>query len=189
MAQDLAEAAGADQVLDLPAVSGALGDDDLRSLINDVAGTRGRSLSLTQAEYVLDRILEVDPLRRPLFAIVATLDALGDDEHAQTRDSLRGERGSPFAGGRWFVVMPTTTRRASPGNGNLGRQAAGPLCVRRRRIDLFDLAAAISLGIMRSRDEGAAHFGAVPARYDTEPERLLGFNVARRKTLHGCTFR
>ncbi|MCA1707537.1 MAG: hypothetical protein LC808_31415, partial [Actinobacteria bacterium] len=65
-----------------------LGDDDLRSLINDVAGTRGRSLSLTEVEYVLDRILEVDPLRRPLFAIVATLDALGDDEHAQTRDSL-----------------------------------------------------------------------------------------------------
>lgn len=71
-----------------PLEIGGLCDDDLRSLINDVSAKRGRALSLTEAEYVLDRTIEVDPLRRPLFAIVATLDALGGDEHARTRDSL-----------------------------------------------------------------------------------------------------
>ncbi len=71
-----------------PLVIRGLCDDDLRALINDVARKRGRSLSLTDVEYILDRTLEVDPLRRPLFAIVATLDALGDDEHDQSRDSL-----------------------------------------------------------------------------------------------------
>jgi hypothetical protein len=37
---------------------------------------------------------------------------------------------------------------------------------------------------MRPRDKCSAHFGAVPARYDTEPERLFCFDVTRRKILH-----
>ncbi len=37
---------------------------------------------------------------------------------------------------------------------------------------------------MRPRNKCSAHFGAVPARYDTEPERLFCFNVTRRKILH-----
>ena len=65
-----------------------LSDDNLRCLIADVSLTRGRSLSTTETEYVLDRTLEIDPLRRPLFAIVATLDELGDEERGQTRDAL-----------------------------------------------------------------------------------------------------
>jgi len=33
-------------------------------------------------------------------------------------------------------------------------------------------------------ETNSAHFGAVPARYDTEPERLFCFDVTRRKILH-----
>jgi hypothetical protein len=31
-------------------------------------------------------------------------------------------------------------------------------------------------------------FGAVPARYDTEPQRLFGFDVTRREILHEVCF-
>jgi hypothetical protein len=41
---------------------------------------------------------------------------------------------------------------------------------------------------MRPRDECSAHFGAVPARYDTEPQRLFGFDVTRREILHEVCF-
>jgi hypothetical protein len=41
---------------------------------------------------------------------------------------------------------------------------------------------------MRPRDKCSAHLGAVPARYDTEPERLFCFDVARRKILHEVCF-
>ena len=41
---------------------------------------------------------------------------------------------------------------------------------------------------MRPRDKCSAHFGAVPARYDTEPERLFCFDVTRRKILHEVCF-
>ena len=37
---------------------------------------------------------------------------------------------------------------------------------------------------MRPRDEGSAHFCAVPARHNAEPERLFCINVTRRKILH-----
>ena len=53
-----------------------------------------------------------------------------------------------------------------------------------RRIDLRDLAKAIGFGVMRPRDKRSAHFCAIPARYNTEPERLFCFDVARRKILH-----
>lgn len=71
-----------------PLAIGGLCDDDLRSLINDVADKHNRSPSLTEVEYILDRIIEVDPLRRPLFALVATLDTLGGEDHGDSRDSL-----------------------------------------------------------------------------------------------------
>src|SRR6476659_10227045 len=57
-----------------------------------------------------------------------------------------------------------------------------------RRIDLRDFAKAIGFGVMGTRDKCSAHFCAVPARYDTEPERLFCFDVARRKVLHGACF-
>jgi hypothetical protein len=50
----------------------------------------------------------------------------------------------------------------------------------RRRIDLRDFAKAIGFGVMRPRDKRSAHLCTVPARYNTEPERLLCFDVARR---------
>src|SRR5437763_16310544 len=56
------------------------------------------------------------------------------------------------------------------------------------RIDLGDFPKAVGFGVMWPRDERSAHFCAVPARYDTEPERLFGFDVARRKILHGVCF-
>jgi len=65
-----------------------LSDDDLRLVINDVATARGSVLSSTETEYILDRTLEVDQHRRPLFAIVSTLDSLGATHHLQSRDSL-----------------------------------------------------------------------------------------------------
>src|SRR5258707_12941507 len=37
---------------------------------------------------------------------------------------------------------------------------------------------------MRPRDKCSTHFGAVPAGYDPEPERLFCFDVTRRKILH-----
>jgi hypothetical protein len=57
-----------------------------------------------------------------------------------------------------------------------------------RRIDLRDFAKAIGFGVMRPRDKRSAHFCAVPARYNTEPERLFCFDVARRKVLHEACF-
>ena len=41
---------------------------------------------------------------------------------------------------------------------------------------------------MWSRDKRSTHFGAVPARYDTEPERLFRFDVTRLKILHEACF-
>jgi hypothetical protein len=57
-----------------------------------------------------------------------------------------------------------------------------------RQLDLCDFAKAIGFGVMRPRDKRSAHFCAVPARYDAEPERLFGFDVTRRKILHGVCF-
>ena len=57
-----------------------------------------------------------------------------------------------------------------------------------RRIDLGDPAKAIGFGLMRPRNKCSAHFCAVPARYDTEPERLFRFDVTRRKILHEACF-
>jgi len=57
-----------------------------------------------------------------------------------------------------------------------------------RRIDLCDSAKAIGFGLMRPRNKCSAHFCAVPARYDTEPERLFRFDVTRRKILHEACF-
>lgn len=50
----------------------------------------------------------------------------------------------------------------------------------RRRIDFRDPEKAISLGIVRSGDERAAHFCAVPSGLDTKPKRLVELDVARR---------
>jgi hypothetical protein len=57
-----------------------------------------------------------------------------------------------------------------------------------RRIDIGYSAKAIGFGVVRSGDKRAAHFRAVPTRYDTKPERLLCFDVARREILHGSAF-
>jgi hypothetical protein len=57
-----------------------------------------------------------------------------------------------------------------------------------RRIDIGYSAKAVGFGVVRSGDKRAAHFRAVPARYDTKPECLLCFDVARREILHGSAF-
>src|ERR1700722_11973213 len=57
-----------------------------------------------------------------------------------------------------------------------------------RRIEFGDFRQAIFLRDMRAGDESAAHLGAVPARHDAETQRFLGFDVARRKNLHGGSF-
>jgi len=38
---------------------------------------------------------------------------------------------------------------------------------------------------MRARDEGSADLGRIPAGYHAKAERLFGFDVTRRKILHG----
>src|SRR6476659_2640179 len=58
----------------------------------------------------------------------------------------------------------------------------------RRRIDLRDFATAVGFGDVQPRDKCSAHLGAVPARYDTEPERLFCLDVTRRKILHEVCF-
>src|SRR5882757_482092 len=59
---------------------------------------------------------------------------------------------------------------------------------RRRRVDLVDPDKTGGLGVVRPRHKRSADFGAVPAGYDTEPERLFGFDVTRRKILHEAAF-
>ena len=67
-----------------------------------------------------------------------------------------------------------------------GRTSHG---LRRRGVDLVDSAQTVGFGLMRSRDKGAAHLCAVPARYDAEAQRLFGLDVAWGKSnLHGVGF-
>jgi hypothetical protein len=68
----------------------------------------------------------------------------------------------------------------------LGRLLFCGFC--RRRIDFRDLAKAIGLGVVRSGDERAAHFRAVPSGSDAKPNRLFDLNVARRKFAWRITF-
>src|SRR5476651_736655 len=58
------------------------------------------------------------------------------------------------------------------------------LAFRNHRIDLGDFSQAIGFGFVRSRDEGSADLGAVPAGFNTETKRLIGLDVARREILH-----
>jgi hypothetical protein len=57
-----------------------------------------------------------------------------------------------------------------------------------RRFDIGYSAKAVGFGFVRSGDKRAAHFRAVPARYDTKPERLRCFDKARREILHESAF-
>src|ERR1700757_719618 len=59
---------------------------------------------------------------------------------------------------------------------------------RRLGIHLCNFAKAIGFGSMRPRNERSAHFCTIPARHDTEPERLFCFDVTRREILHEVCF-
>jgi hypothetical protein len=72
----------------LPLEVGDLSADDLRSLIEDLASSRGRQLSTSEVEYVLERTMAVDPSGRPLFAMAATLERTVGDDHLESRDEL-----------------------------------------------------------------------------------------------------
>ncbi len=71
-----------------PLQVGDLSDDDLRSLIDNLASSRGDQLSTTEIEDVLERTLTVDPLARPLFAMAATLESTVRNDHPGDRDDL-----------------------------------------------------------------------------------------------------
>jgi hypothetical protein len=90
-----------------------------------------------------------------------------------------------------FRVFGTHSRATRPDPRALtARRAVLTLSFRLcgRRIDIGYSAKAVGFGVVRSGDKRAAHFRAVPARYDTKPERLLCFDVARREILHGSAF-
>jgi hypothetical protein len=78
------------------------------------------------------------------------------------------------------VLLAAQQRGGTMGHRRILSQLRGFESVYGRRIDLCNLAKAIGFGIMRSGYERTAHFGTVPARYNSEPERLFCFDVARR---------
>lgn len=88
-----------------PLEVGDLSVDDLRSLIDNLASSRGRQLSTTEVEYVLERTMAVDPSGRPLFAMAATLEWTVGDDHLETRDDLL----------RSVLVRRTAQRSVMPG--------------------------------------------------------------------------
>src|ERR1700756_4962679 len=59
---------------------------------------------------------------------------------------------------------------------------------RRLGTHLCSFAKAIGFGSMRPRNERSAHFCTVPARHDTEPERLFCFDMTRREILQEVCF-
>src|SRR6266446_1542806 len=58
------------------------------------------------------------------------------------------------------------------------------LLFRYRRIDFSDPAQAVRFGRMRSRDEGSADLGRVPAGLNTEAQRFFCHDVTGREILH-----
>lgn len=101
-----------------PLEVGDLSDDDLRSLIEDVASSRGSRLSTTEIEDVLERTLAVDPLGRPLFAMAATLEQSVGDDQLGSRDELlravlrrRAAQRSELPGGdaNWVTELELVT--------------------------------------------------------------------------------
>lgn len=89
-----------------PLELGELSDDDLRSLIEELALSCGSRLSMTEIEDVLERTLAVDPWRRPLFAMAATLEQSVGNDQLESRDELlravlrrRAAQRSALAGG------------------------------------------------------------------------------------------
>jgi hypothetical protein len=63
-----------------------LSRDELRTLITEVATNAGRQLSSTELEDITDHAEEIDPERRPLFGLVATLDWLDNAGVSAGRD-------------------------------------------------------------------------------------------------------
>jgi tetratricopeptide (TPR) repeat protein len=71
-----------------PRELGGLSRDDLRSLIREVAGQAGVTLSPTNVEDIADHAGLIDPIGRPLFAVVATLDWLDGNGASGGRDTV-----------------------------------------------------------------------------------------------------
>lgn len=60
-----------------------------RALIKDVANRLGAVATRTDIEYIADHAEDIDPERRPLFALVATMDWLSDAISADRDEALR----------------------------------------------------------------------------------------------------
>ena len=93
------------------------------------------------------------------------------------------ERESPVSISSDRAVTPPARKNLAKENFARIRLPKSAFC--RRRIDFRDPEKAIGLGIVRSGDERAAHFCAVPSGLDTKPKRLVDLDVARREILHG----
>ena len=65
-----------------------LSDDDLGELVARTASRSGRTLTAAASEDLVHRARSIDPLGRPLFAIVAAIDWFDGAQGGSTRDSV-----------------------------------------------------------------------------------------------------
>ncbi len=70
----------------LPRELGGLSRNEIRSVIKDVAGHAGVTLSSTNTEDIADHAAIIDPVGRPLFAVIAALDWLDGNGASGGRD-------------------------------------------------------------------------------------------------------
>ena len=71
----------------LPRGLSGLSSDQIRTLIREVAGHAGASLSTTDVDDIADRAGFIDPVGRPLFAVIAALDWLDGGDADGDRDT------------------------------------------------------------------------------------------------------